>query len=89
MPGRSFARFRSINRRRSREYSLESNSCTGTLENFGSATYQRESAKARRRASIIKCRRSVERGASALKSNPSRIFRASRAVIPCPLGGHS
>src|SRR6266508_6057041 len=83
------ARFLSINLHRSLAYSFDNNSSTGTFENFGSATYQRESAKARRKASIMRCSRSVEREASALRSNLSKMFNAISAVMPCPLGGHS
>src|SRR5512141_3214250 len=87
--GSMVARLRSINLRRSFAYSLESNSFNGIFENLGSATCQRESAKARRKASITRCSRSVERDARALRSNPSRMFKAINAVMPCPLGGHS
>src|SRR5690349_11756477 len=87
--GSTLARLRSINLRRSFAYSFDNNSFIGIFENVGSATYQRASAKARRTASIIRCRRSVESEASSLKSKPSRMFNAISAVIPCPLGGHS
>src|SRR6266508_2177631 len=87
--GSIVARFVSINLRRPFAYSFDSNSSIGTFENFGSATYQRESAKARRNDSIMRCSRSVEREPSALKSNPFKIFNAINAVIPCPLGAHS
>src|SRR6185503_3118098 len=83
------ARFGSISLRRSSAYDLDNNSCTGTVENAGSATYQRESANASRSASIIRCIRWAESDWSDASSNPSRIFKAINAVIPCPLGGHS
>src|SRR6266540_7530022 len=87
--GSIVARFVSINFRRSLAYSFDNNFFTGIFENFGSATYQRESAKARRNDSITRCKRSVESESSAPRSNPSKMFNASSAVMPCPLGGHS
>src|SRR5512134_3705750 len=79
----------SISLRRSSAYSFDSNSLIGILEKAGSATYQRESAKARRMASIIKCNFSTDNDFNEARSKPSRMFNAINAVMPCPLGGHS
>src|SRR4026209_355681 len=87
--GSMTACFRSINLRRSFAYSFDNNSLIGIFENAGSATYQRESANASRMASIIKCIFSIESASREDRSNPSRIFNAIKAVIPCPFGGHS
>src|SRR3990172_12642454 len=78
-----------ISLRRSVAYSFDNNSSTGIFEKAGSATYQRESAKASRMASIIKCIFSVDNDSRDARSNPSRIFNAIKAVMPCPFGGHS
>src|SRR5690349_3766277 len=74
--GSSVARLTSINLRRSLAYSFDNNSFIGIFENVGSETYQRESAKAIRNDSRMRCNRSVARGSKLLSSNPSKIFNA-------------
>ena len=81
----------SIRARRAATYAGESSASVGTCTCSGSATNQRESAKARRSASISGWRCAAEPCAAEPTAGvrPSSIASAASAVRPCPLGAHS